>query len=271
MPQATRQPGDAPEMEKELHDPSPEENSDKPDIEGVSSPEQRESTATMTVMRSVESGNAWARLLNGQRVEIVKASRPDIIAGVNLKMKTVEKSKAKDAVDVDIADPKAAEIMDEQLRESHVDAQEVSVLTAIFRKYGPDIWMLKKLDHPEPGQDAEHGLDPKQMGNRTEFDNEMIFVIAASRADEMKELFAHPPAVSSGTLETTFDVEPRWNYLGNEGFIVKYRHPDTNVVTEIRFLYSRDSQVKNQEEFEQRKKGFETAEREPLANLKKAA
>lgn len=257
-------------QDKELRDPAEDEREKKESEETDEGGKETENKTTMSVNRDVVTGNPWTRLLNGQRAEVIKVSRPDLIGGVGIKIKQIEERAAADATEVDIADPKAAEVIDEQLRESHVRANEVSVLTAIFRAYGSDIWMLKKIDRPGVEGDEERGLDPKQMGNRTDLDDGLVFVIAGSRADEMKQLFASPPAVSGGELPQPFDIEPRWNYLGNEGFTVKYRHPDSTRISEIRFLYARD------------KDGSETGEKEgqspndsstadTLAEIKKAA
>ena len=85
------------------------------------------------------------------------------------------------------------------------------------------------------------------MGNKKDLDRGPVFVIAASRSDELKKLFTSPPAESGIAFSGNFDVEP-WNYLGNDGFTVKYRHSDTHgeqVLSEINFLYAQDNKVRS--------------------------
>lgn len=205
----------------------------------------------MEVNRSKELDGGeriWTTLLNGQEANIIPVSRPDLIAGESIKLKEVERHAA-DEVDVD--DPAAAKVMKEQMAESHVEAQEVNELTAIFREFGPDIYLLREMKATQEGDDGEHGLDTEKFGNKIDFDKGMTFVIGASRGDELKSLFAHPPAVSGTEMATAFDIEP-WNHLYNEGFIVKYRHETqagAQVLSEFRFLYAQDTNVRSLEAF----------------------
>ncbi len=211
----------------------------------------------MRVNRDVVDAHPWSHLLNGQRVELVKVSRQDLIAFKDVKLKTAE---AETANRVDTEDPKAAEVMKAQIKESHIEAEEMNMLTAIFRAYGPDIYLLEE-------DDKRRGMDTRQIGNKVDLKKGAAFVIAASRGDEMRQLFLSPPSLSGLEIAGSFDIEERYNYLGdgyNEptvidngdppqagenkfptGFIVKYRHPDTGVLSEIRFLFAEDDKIRS--------------------------
>lgn len=144
--------------------------------------------------------------------------------------------------------------MDEQLAEGRLKAREVNEMTAIFRTFdskGGQIYMLREKEGKDG--DAQEGLDRRRMGNKIDLDHGSVFVVAASRADELKDLFLNPPAESGVSFYGKFDIEA-WNYIGNdgfsdnEGFIVKYRHPDSHgeqVLSEMRFVYAQDDTVKS--------------------------
>lgn len=200
--------------------------------------------------RDILSGRLWTRLLNGQQVDVVRVSEPDLISGMDLKIKSDDLETAGTSADsIEEGDISAVDDIKDQIQEGRLDSDIVKKLISIFRSFGPEIYMLHEKQS-DTGSVENQGLDKRRMGNRVDFDKGPVFVIAAARADEMKGLLENPPADSATAISTTFDIEP-WNYLGSEGFIAKYRHPDAKgeqVITQIRFLYAKDSVSESRED-----------------------
>lgn len=199
--------------------------------------------------RDILSGRLWTRLLNGQQVDLVRVSEPDLISGMDLKIKSHDMETAHaSAGSIEEGDISAVDDIEDQIEEGRLDSDIVKKLISIFRSFGPEIYMLHEKQN-ETGAVEDQGLDTRRMGNRVDFDKGPVFVIAAARADEMKGLLENPPADSATAVSTRFDIEP-WNYLGSEGFIAKYRHPDAKgqeVITQIRFLYAKDSVTESED------------------------
>ncbi|MEK7083975.1 MAG: hypothetical protein AAB932_01975 [Patescibacteria group bacterium] len=200
---------------------------------------------SMIANRDALTGRLWTRLLNGQQADIIWLSRPDMLRGFDLKLRDVERDVSRTAGErIEQGDYAAVDDVAEQIDEGKVEGELMRELITIFRAYGEEIYMLHE-ERDQKGSVEDEGLDTAKMGNRVDFDKGPVFVIAASRSDEMKELFKNPPAESGFSPREAFDIEP-WNYLGTEGFIVKFRHPDgSGEMTEMRFLYAEDTKVRS--------------------------
>ncbi|MBI5728446.1 MAG: hypothetical protein HY984_01685 [Candidatus Magasanikbacteria bacterium] len=220
---------------------------------------EEDKQAKVVANRDIDMGRLWTTLLNGQQADIIRVFRPDIIAGADDKIKNVARDFSKK---VDPVDPEAADVIRKELNEEHITAAMINKLTAVFRAFGPEVYLLREQKLTarngaaagEKNDDKQLGLDSRQAGNKVDFTKGMYFVIPASRGEEMKSMLAEPPAGSALDISGNFDIEP-WNYLGNDGFIAKYRDPGSgNVLSEMRFLYSEDTNVRSLAAFRNRQK-----------------
>src|SRR3989338_4290445 len=197
------------------------------------------------------TGERKATLLGGAQARVERVSKESIVVGVRFSFDDeVPKSPESKTTDDEDADgPENHAVVEENLLEGEIMKRSlIEQLEAIFRAYGKDVFMLRKIgeDNSE-GLEAEEGIDPRQIGNEVNLDA-AIFVIDASDGEKMAALFENPPAVSGLDMAGNFDIEP-WNYLHNDGFVVRYRLPDSDKIAEMRFLYQQDENVRSLEAF----------------------
>jgi hypothetical protein len=202
--------------------------------------------------RDITTGRLTAVLKNGHQVGIVRLSHPDIIRGIDFKLKANESLVAEQAKKYILLGniEEGVETIKEQFEEGSFEVQLVEQLRSIFQVYGKDVFLLNEQKDAE-GKLVHQGLDITQIGNRADFDHGPVFVVAESRKDELIALFENPPSTSALMVGGSYDIEP-FNRLGDEGMTIKFRHQDTHgrdVITEMRFLYSQEKKKdKNNEE-----------------------
>ncbi|KKW42462.1 MAG: hypothetical protein UY92_C0006G0023 [Candidatus Magasanikbacteria bacterium GW2011_GWA2_56_11] len=186
-------------------------------------------------------GDMKAMLENGQFVEVIRLSRPDLWSNMSLKLDLADDRVAEEA-EAKIDDPTAVNDIRQQIEQGRVDTELVQILEQVFLDYGPDIYMLRKEIGPE-GAVEDEGMDEARFGHRVHFDNATTFVIEKSRGADMQDKLRSVAGSDVASPGTSFDIEP-WNHLGPDaGFTAKYRYRNPSgkeVTAKLYFLYARE-------------------------------
>ncbi|KKQ27913.1 MAG: hypothetical protein US42_C0004G0052 [Candidatus Magasanikbacteria bacterium GW2011_GWC2_37_14] len=190
--------------------------------------------------------NNTAHLKNGAEVNVEAVSLPSFQDGkTQLLTRAVEhEGETGDAGQDDAEDVRQKNVA-EVLTEREVDKNLVETLDRIFRSFGDQVGMVKKGD--------SIGFDPWKEGHRFDFNKSLNFVIAESRAEEMKALIKNPPAASAGEMAPAFAVKPRFDWFAQEdgkkklGMVFYYEAPDGKESKPVVFLFGKEKEEKDEE------------------------
>jgi len=190
--------------------------------------------------------NNTARLKNGAQVNVEAVSLPSFQdSKTQLLSKAVEHKDEAGDVGADDAEDTRQKNVAEVLTEREVDKNLIETLDRIFRGFGDQVGMVKKGDSV--------GFDPWKEGHKFDFDKSLMFVIAESRAEEMKALIKNPPAESAGEVASNFAVRPRFDWFAQEngkkklGMVFYYETPDGQESKPVVFLFGQEKPEDSEE------------------------
>jgi len=189
--------------------------------------------------------NNYAYLKNGAQVSVEAVSLPSLLdSKTQLLTKAVEHGSEVGDVGADDAEDIRKKTVVAELTKREVDKNLIEILDRVFRSFGDQVGMVKKGDNV--------GFDPWKEGHKFDFDKSLMFVIAESRAEEMKALIKNPPAENAGEVPSNFRVRPRFDWFAQEegkkklGMVFYYETPDGKESKPVVFLFGQEKEEKTE-------------------------
>lgn len=132
------------------------------------------------------------------------------------KVNAVEAEEAHKIAGGDVQEEEIIEQVERQLDKSRLKGEALRVLSQIFREFGAhDVYVAQ-------GVEGRPGFDTAKLGHKIDFGDATTFVVPRNRRDELERILHGAIPTAASEQNERFNLNLRWQFLKDEGIVVKY-------------------------------------------------